>query len=514
MSYRLSFFCKSLHQRILILLILLINTFDFTKLNAQQQVDWIYSDYVEYDLERYGKVRRAIGSVQFRHEGTYLFCDSAFFYEESNRIEAYSNVHVQDSDTLNLFCDFLIYEPEFRKAVANDNVVLIDPQIELTTDQLTYKLNDRLAFYTTGGKIVSSTNTLTSKKGWYYVDDKHFIFESDVVLDHSRFILHSDTLHYTTTTEVAKIYGPTTIYSEENIIYSELGIYDTQKDLAWLWKNSSINNEETTIKGDSIFYDRNKSFSEAYRNVTVTDTVSKYVIGGHYGEYDEFNGYSLMTDSSWAIFFDEGDSLLMIADTLLLLFDSLMEGETFTGYNNVLFYRDDFQGACDSILYNFADSTIFMFESPVIWFSDTQIISDTILMYIRDEELREIDLLSNVFIISEDLDKQYNQVKGRNAKAFFSENRLSVMHVLNNVETVYYVREEDSTLIGIDKAISDELRIEFEDGEIILTVYIGKVTGTTYTENNLQPADRRLRGFYLRDKERPTSKEGLLKRRK
>ena len=58
---------------------------------GQRLVEWISSDYVEYDEARFGKVRRAIGSVHFRHEGTELFCDSAYFFEETNRIEASSN---------------------------------------------------------------------------------------------------------------------------------------------------------------------------------------------------------------------------------------------------------------------------------------------------------------------------------------------------------------------------------------------------------------------------------------
>ena len=42
------------------------------------------------------------GNVRFRKEGMYMFCDSAYFYETSNSLDAFGNVRMEQGDTL--FC--------------------------------------------------------------------------------------------------------------------------------------------------------------------------------------------------------------------------------------------------------------------------------------------------------------------------------------------------------------------------------------------------------------------------
>jgi len=484
-------------------LVLLLLSVD---LAGQRKVEWIYSEYVEYDQAIYGKVRRAIGSVQFRHEGTWLSCDSAYFHEETNIIEAFSNVHIKDSDTLNLFCNYLEYNPGTGLARAREDVVLVDPQVSLTTDELHYDLRNGVAWYDSGALIVSRTNTLTSRKGYYYAREKRLEFEDEVELIHPRFVLTTDTLHYNTYTEVAYVFGPTDVRGEENDLYSERGIYDTRNDFARIWRNSWVTHEESKMYGDSIVYDGNRSWSTAYRNVVILDTSGQYIMGGHFGEYDEPNGFSYLTDSAWVHFIDQNDSLSLHADTLFLVFDSLKNGKVFSAYYGVRFFRDDLQGACDSLVYDFTDSLITMFDDPVIWFGRSQVTADTIYIMFENRKLSMMEMEGAAFIVSDDRGDQYNQVKGRRITARFDGDELREMIVHSNTETLYYVRDDDEALIGIDKAVSDRLRMEFEEGEIQLIVYLTGVTGTTWPVHELVGEERILRGFRLRKEERPESR--------
>lgn len=478
-------------------------------LNAQKRVEWIYSDYVEYDQLNFGKVRRAIGSVQFRHQGTLMLCDSAYFYEENNVVEAYSNVHIQDSDTLNLYCDFLRYLPTTGMATAIRNVVLVDPQLSLTTDELIYDINRNIAWYEKGGKIVSRTNTLTSKRGTYYADRKQFIFEEDVVLVHPSFTLYTDTLHYHTPSEVAEVFGPTLIRGDENLIYTERGTYDTQKDFSICRKNSWMQNKDTRISGDSITYERNLDFSKAFRNVKIQDTISNFIMGGHLGEYAGSLGYAWLTDSAWAEVWDNEDTLVLQSDTLYLTYDSLRNGREFYGYHHVRFFRSDLQGVCDSMAYHFADSVMYMYALPVIWNEKTQITADTITLYFVNQKLDSIRMTGNGFIVSEDRDPGYNQVKGFVITGFFKERELERLFVDGGTETLYYVREEGGSLIGIDKAKSDQMRMEFAEGDIESIIYLKEVSGTTYPDKDLNQEGRHLQGFQLRLEERPVSRYDL-----
>ncbi|HRZ41575.1 MAG TPA: OstA-like protein [Bacteroidales bacterium] len=478
-------------------------------LYAQKRVEWIYSDYVEYDQVNFGKVRRAIGSVQFRHQGTLMLCDSAYFYEETNIVEAFSNVHIQDSDTLNLYCDFLKYLPSTGMATAFRNVVLVDPQVSLTTDELTYDINRNIAWYDKGGKIVSRTNTLTSKKGTYYADRKQFIFEDDVVLMHPKFTLYTDTLHYHTPSEIADVFGATLIRGDESLIYTERGTYDTRRDFSICRKNSWMQNKDTRISGDSITYDRNLEFSRAFRNVKIQDTVSSVILGGHLGEYAGSSGYAWLTDSAWAEVWDKEDTLVLQSDTLYITYDTLRNGREFFGYHHVRFFRSDLQGVCDSMAYHFADSVMYMFAMPVIWNEKTQITADTITLYFVNQKLDSMRMTGNGFIISEDRDPGYNQVKGYVITGFFKDRELDRLFVDGGTETLYYAREENGGLIGIDKARSEQMRMEFLKGEIETIVYLKGVSGTTYPEKELNQTERFLKGFLIREAERPVSRYDL-----
>ena len=63
-----------------------------------------------------------------------------------------------------------------------------------------------------------------------------------------------------------------------------------------------------------------------------------------------------------------------------------------------------------------------MFNDPVIWNYSNQITSDTINFKLYNDQVEEMNLIKNSFIISTDTMGNYNQIKGRDMKAIFPEN--------------------------------------------------------------------------------------------
>ena len=59
-----------------------------------------------------------MGNVIFSHEGIIGYCDSAYFYPGRNIVDAYSNVHIIQGDTLDLYSDFLTYNGKTKLAEA------------------------------------------------------------------------------------------------------------------------------------------------------------------------------------------------------------------------------------------------------------------------------------------------------------------------------------------------------------------------------------------------------------
>ena len=92
-------------QHILWTALLLSAVFIPLHLNAQEDnIRLVFAEDVVNSVE-YANTDVARGHVEFRHGNTRLFCDSALYFRDFNLVHAYSNVQINQGDTVNLFCD-------------------------------------------------------------------------------------------------------------------------------------------------------------------------------------------------------------------------------------------------------------------------------------------------------------------------------------------------------------------------------------------------------------------------
>lgn len=456
-------------------------------------------------------IQRLIGNVVMLHDSTYFYCDSAWLNRKANNFQAFSNVHIVVSDTLEIFGDSLIYSGTSKVADLHGNVKLVDNRATLTTDHLTYDRKTRIAYYYTGAVIVSDTNVLTSRIGHYYTDNKEVYFRDQVVLTNPDYVMKSDTLKYNTVSKTSWFFGPTTIVGEEDSIYCEDGWYNTELDVSRLKLNVFVQHNEQILMGDTVFYRRSPRYGMAQSNVTLHDTDQDVYVMGHFAEYDEDLNYAYVTDSALAIMPEEKDSLFLHADTMWMLTNSRGKAEVMKAYYKVKYFRQDLQGMCDSLVYHFSDSTIIMYNEPVMWSEENQLTSDSVKIVFKDNEIDSMVLYGSCFIISEDdtTYDNYNQIKGRTMIAYFEDNRLFKIFVTGNSETLYYLREEDKSLIGIQKAISNQMMIYLDSNQIRGFTYIGKPDGAIHTLGELSDQDLILRDFEWLDVRRPLRKEDI-----
>jgi hypothetical protein len=113
------------------------------------------------------------------------------------------------------------------------------------------------------------------------------------------------------------------------------------------------------------------------------------------------------------------------------------------------------------------------------------------------------------FIISRDSTESYNQIKGRQMRAYFRNNQLYRIKVLGNAETIYYVREENFELIGINKSIASNMVIMLENRKVKKIYYLSKPEATLFPENELPKEDQFLRDFKWITGQRPASKDEI-----
>jgi lipopolysaccharide export system protein LptA len=500
---------KPMRHTILFCLLLLT-----AQLKAQQRTTIHVERALQQRFDRLlgPSTERLIGNVVLRQDSTLFYCDSAYLNQQTRNFEAFGNVHIKVSDTLNIFSDRLLYKGESRTAELFGNVKLVDDTTTLETQYLIYYRLKSLATYPNNGVITSGENKLKSKRGYYRSDIKTFYFAKDVELINPEYTIYNDTMVYNTNTEMAYFYGPTLIRSEESTIYTEYGWYHTGRDQARLTKNNRIDTQHQNIKANDIFYDRNTGFADANGKVIVTDTTNRLILEGDIGKLWKEEGRSFVTGKARLLSYDRSDTLYMHADTLFSYFTKEREVSLFKAYYGVRFYRQSIQGQCDSLVYTTADSTMRMYKDPILWSDENQLTADSVFIINRNNQLDSLVLYNNAFIVSVDSIKGFNQIKGKMMVGWFQNNELDRIFVNGNAQTVYWVRESDGTLIGINFAKSSSMRIELENKAMKRIIYFSTPTEVMYPENEMPPGEEKLKGFQWIEELRPMNKNDIFRR--
>ncbi|MDR0970661.1 MAG: hypothetical protein LBM67_09020 [Lentimicrobiaceae bacterium] len=456
-------------------------------------------------------IQRLIGDVVIRHDSTLFYCDSAYLNEVTKNFDAFSNVHINVNDSVDIYSDKLRYTGKTRVAELFDNVRLVDDSTTLYTEYLIYYRNLNLANYPNEGLIISGDKHLKSKKGYYRADLKEFYFRQDVVMSSPKDTLYTDTLVYNNRTEIATIVGPSIIRADNNTIYGNYGWYNTVSDRFFLNKRATIVGLEQSMSSDSVYYDRMIGFGESMGNVEIKDTVNQIILTGHYAQMWEEIGKSFVTDSAIATTYDNVDTLFLHADTLFMYFDKDHNAKEMFAYQSVRFFRTDLQGVCDSLIYTMIDTTIRMRKDPVLWSNGNQLSADSIDIAIRNQQVDSMTMYNAAFIIVRDTIEGFNQVKGKNMVAFFHDNDLYLVNADGNSQTVYWMREDDGNLIGVNFAESSTMSINVDKNQIAGIRYFSAPKEVTIPEKDLGTVEKELKGFIWRDAIRPTDKHDIFR---
>jgi hypothetical protein len=110
--------------------------------------------------------------------------------------------------------------------------------------------------------------------------------------------------------------------------------------------------------------------------------------------------------------------------------------------------------------------------------------------------------------------QQYNQLSGRDMTAFFRNGDLYHVLVEGNAESLYYLTEKDSTIIGLNKTESAYLSMDIENEQIKRLKLWSSTTAVTTPLPQLKPEDSRLQGFVWLDYLRPAGPNDIFRSNK
>lgn len=479
-----------------------------------------------------------MGNVQFRQMGTWLFCDSAYYYPDENSLDAYGHVQMRQGDTLFVYADKVYYDgttrfARLRNGPSEPKVRLVNRKVSLTTDSLDYSLLQELGWYTTGGVLKDGGSTLTSEYGSYSPRTKDADFYHKVVVlgDRNDFQLYTDTLFYNTATHIARIVTPTRILTTDDEVITSSGFYNTQSGVAELMSRSTILHTDslfrtTTLEGDSIVYDPARRVSEAFqfrdplkrgRPMILTDTARKAILIGGYGYYNDITREAMATHYPLMMEYSRGDTLFLRADTILTMMlpypepadttaqtDSLtaenairkpaVRKSTSTNSNSGLdddstwhyakayprarFFRNDMQGVADTIIFTELDSLLRLKRLPVAWNENRQVRGDSIIIHLKDSTADWARIPGHARLMELIEDDYFDQLHSDKMMMWFEEGTLKHLEAEGSVETIMLPQESDSTYNRLVNAESSFLTIDMDGNNLKHLKMWPEVNGT------------------------------------
>jgi lipopolysaccharide export system protein LptA len=468
-----------------------------------------------------------------------FYADSAVLNQSSSIVEAFGNVHINDNDSLHTYARYMRYNGKEKKAFLKDNVKLTDAKGGvLTTSELYYDLNTKIATYTKGGKVVNEKTVLTSKEATYFNEGNEVVFKKDVVLHAPDYDMYTDSLQYNTETEIATFIAPTTIVSGKRRIYTTDGYYDLKAGKAFFAKRSSIVDSTYSIVADQMAFEDKTGLGQFRGNVVYVDTANGVTILGDELYANNKASSFLATKKPLMILRQDKDSLYITADSLYsgkitsmdssikipLILDTAGKNYTapdlagkdssqnrmFRAWNHVRIFSDSLQAVCDSMFYAGTDSAFRLFRNPIVWASDSQITADTMYLFTKNKKPDRLLAYFNGFIANRTQKVRFNQVKGNTINALFKEGEIDYVRAKGRAESVYYALDESDKFVGMNRATSDAIDMFFDERKPVKVKFINDLKGTTYPMSQIPTDEDRLKGFIWLEELRPKTREEML----
>ena len=217
---------------------------------------------------------KVTGPARFLHNGTYLLCDTALWNVETKVIDAWGHVSIIQDQTV-LTSDKLTYLVEQDLAQFRGSVVQLTDKDHntLRTRHLDYNTKDSVAIFMNGGSMRDKDGQIIeSRNGTYDSKIKKFTFENDVNMFTDSIFVLTRNLEYESDKNLATFGVGTNAWKDDNMLSSEAGWYDSGRELFLFSDHVHVMTPDQEGWCDSLYFHRMTSDVEMLGKAQITDT--------------------------------------------------------------------------------------------------------------------------------------------------------------------------------------------------------------------------------------------------
>ncbi len=414
-------------------------------------------------------IREVIGNVRLSQGNVNVTCNMAIQYLARNEAELIGNV-IAKQDSLTLKTEKGYYFGNLKKTKSTSGIILDDTKVVLSADSGQYFFDDAKAFFQTNVKLVDSLTTLIADELTYFKN-----------LDKSIAV------------------GNVTINDRSSIIYA-----------------------------DTLTHLRKDKFSIADGNVSISNVRDNLTVFGNHLEDDGHLKYTLINKNPVLM---QVDTTVSVDDSLhtsisidtLLIKSKVMESfrsstNLFKAADSVKILRGGFASVNDLTTYYRSDEKIITNKinengsRPVLWYENSQLIGDSITIYLEEGQIKSLTVNYNSFMLSQNkfFQQRFDQTSSDSVHLYFLDNRLERADFAGKVQSIYFLLDDDVPN-GLVKSTAHQAVIVFKENEIDQVRLYGSPTSEYYPEDKVEGLERTftLPKFVLKEN-RPLKKEFLM----
>jgi lipopolysaccharide export system protein LptA len=346
-----------------------------------------------------------------------------------------------------------------------------------------------------------------------YVDENRIEAYGNLKVRQDTLFLEADQGVYLGDKKIAICDGNVKLTDGRTTLEAEHGSYDTQKKLATFKTNVKLVDSTTVITAEQLFYYRTEKKSIAVGNVVIKNLENNITIYGGYFENYDSTKYSVIRNNPKLVQIDttsDGkiDTLIVIGKFMEAFRDTNVS--MFSATDSVVIVRGNLSAVCGDVFYYDKKEIIILWRKPVIWYGDSQVSGDSVVVKLKERKIDEVYVYGSSFVI-EPADTSYperfNQLKGKSIVIKFKDNKIDEVHVVKNAISLYYIFETsdkgDKKANGVNYVSGDSVWIKFKDGKINRIKIVGGIEGTYYPEEMVEGKETsfNLEGFnYIKRK--------------
>lgn len=179
----------------------------------------------------------------------------------------------------------------------------------------------------------------------------------------------------------------------------------------------------------------------------------------------------------------------------------------FLAFHHVRVFNDSLQSVSDSLFLSSKDSVFRLYYDPVLWSGNSQITGDTIYLFTKNKQPERLYVFENGMVVNKTKEGFFNQMAGKTINGYFVEGKIDYMRVKGSqAESIYYLQDEDSAYIGMNRATGDVIDLYFKNDELKKVLFINEVKGVMYPMNQIPADQKQLKNFEWLDSRRPKNK--------